>query len=56
MDLTGVDITDADAAVGDWAEVFGGALSVDEVATSAGTIGYEILTGIGTRVPRVFED
>ncbi len=56
MDLTGVDVTDADAAVGDWAEVFGGALSVDEVATSAGTIGYEILTGIGTRVPRVFED
>ena len=29
-------------------------ISVDEVAGRAGTISYEIFTGIGARVPRVY--
>ncbi|MBI1923037.1 hypothetical protein HYR99_02185 [Candidatus Poribacteria bacterium] len=29
-------------------------ITVDQVAEQAGTISYEILTGIGKRVPRVY--
>jgi alanine racemase len=56
MDLTDVDVTGVDVSVGDWVEVFGAALPIDEVARQAGTIAYELLTGIGSRVPRVFQD
>lgn len=53
MDLVTVDATAAgDLREGDLVEVFGAAIPVDEVATLAGTIGYEILTGVGPRVER----
>ena len=39
---------------GDWVEMFGDAVSVDEVAGWADTIAYEILTGMGERVERVY--
>ena len=55
MDLTVVDVTDTDAAVGDWAELFGPSLPVDDVAEKAGTIAYELLTAISPRVARVYE-
>lgn len=55
MDLTVVDVTDTRAAPGDRAELFGPALPVDEVAQQAGTIAYELLTGISRRVERVYE-
>ena len=32
----------------------GGALPLEELAAAAGTLGYEILTGIGARVRRVY--
>jgi alanine racemase len=32
----------------------GESLGVDEVAAAAGTIGYEILTGLGRRCQRVY--
>ena len=49
----------ASVAVGDTVHVLGddpesGAPSVDEIAELAGTNSYEILVGIGQRVPRVF--
>ncbi len=37
---------------GDWAELIGPDLLVDEVAAMAGTIGYEILTSLGQRYAR----
>jgi len=52
MDLLMLDITDLpDGAVrrGDFASLIGGELGIDEVAASAGTIGYEILTRLGMR-------
>ena len=52
MDLVCVDITDLpDGAVrrGDFATMIGGELTVDDVATAAGTIGYEVLTRLGPR-------
>ena len=57
MDLICVDITDlADAAVrrGDIAILIGETIPVDEVAASADTIGYEILTRLGPRCHLVY--
>ncbi len=59
MDLTAVDVTDLPAppARGDEAVFFGrqgdARLSVDEVARAAGTVSWEILCGVGPRVPRI---
>lgn len=55
MDLTIFDITDLpDNAVraGDYVELFGKNLPVDDVARTSGTIGYEILTSMGFRHER----
>ena len=38
--------------LGDWVEIFGETIGVEEVATWANTISYEILAGIGHRVRR----
>ena len=56
MDQCMVDITDIpDARIGDEAILFGeGAVSADDIAARAGTIGYEVLCLIGKRVPRVY--
>ena len=58
MDLMHVDVTAARSpvAVGDWLEVFGRTVRVDDVAAAAGTIPYEVLTGIGSRVARDYRD
>ncbi|HUE76352.1 MAG TPA: alanine racemase [Longimicrobiales bacterium] len=58
MDLTVVDLTDvAEAEVGDVATLIGAdgseRIALEEVAARAGTIGYEILTGLGQRLPRI---
>jgi alanine racemase len=59
MDLTTVDVTDLPAppARGDEAVFFGrqgdARLGVDEVASAAGTVSWEILCGVGPRVPRI---
>jgi alanine racemase len=58
MDLTLVDATDAGAAPGERAVVLGrlGSESITawDLAHADGTIPYEILCGIGSRVPRVY--
>ncbi|SFB58072.1 alanine racemase [Rhizobium sp. NFR07] len=55
MDLTIFDVTDVpdgDVRVGDYVELFGPNIPVDDVARAAGTIGYELLTGLGLRYER----
>jgi alanine racemase len=54
MDLTMLDVTGIPGvAIGSEVEVMGEAsLSAAEAARLCGTIPYEILTGIGARVPR----
>lgn len=56
MDQFVVDLGRASAAAGDLVHVFGpgahGEPTADEWAEAAGTIGYEIVTRIGPRVPR----
>lgn len=58
MDLMHVDVTTVADSVrlGDWIELFGHTVSVDETAAWAGTVSYEVLTGIGARVPRYYID
>jgi alanine racemase len=57
MDVTVVDVTQLEGEVrpGDVATLFGGAgeIALEEVARRCGTISYEILTGLGARLPRV---
>lgn len=60
MDVTVVNITDAGGVgVGDVATLMGRdgseEITLDEVASRAGTISYEILTGFTARLPRVWE-
>ena len=55
MDLSTFDITDAPGAVtGSWLDLIGPGMTVDEVASRAGTNGYEILTQLGSRYRRVY--
>jgi alanine racemase len=57
MDLMCIDITDLPGGAvhrGDLATLIGAEISVDEVAASAGTIGYEILTRLGPRCHLVY--
>lgn len=55
MDMCMVDITGIDAVEeGDEVIIFGDALPIEQVAAWAGTIPYEIMTGISQRVKRVY--
>lgn len=54
MDVCAIDVTGLDVSVGDAAELYGPNRLIDEAATAAGTIAYELLTAITPRVPRVY--
>ncbi len=54
MDLLQVDITGSRLVEGDWLEVFGRDITLDEMAASAGSFSYEILTRVGPRVERIY--
>ncbi|HEU0302740.1 MAG TPA: alanine racemase, partial [Longimicrobium sp.] len=61
MDMTVVDLTEVpQAAAGDAATLIGRdggeEITVDEVAARAGTISYEVLTGLAPRLPRLYLD
>ena len=58
MDLISVDVSEVapeQARSGRMVDLVGGGVSLDEVAQTAGTISYEILTGLGSRLRRVYE-
>jgi len=54
MDVCAVDVTGLPVAVGDRVELFGANRMLDEAAAAAGTIGYELLSAITARVPRLY--
>ena len=54
MDLVAVDVTDARCRRGDWIELFGPNVPLDQAAAAAGTIGYELLTGLSRRAERCY--
>jgi alanine racemase len=55
MDLIALDVTDISGAErGDWVELFGPNIAIDDVAAHADTIGYEFLTALGRRYSRTY--
>jgi alanine racemase len=57
MDLVTIDLSNLkqeQPETGDTVEILGPNQSVDDLATAAGTIGYEILTSLGARHKRVY--
>ena len=56
MDVFAVDVTGVEVRVGDVAELFGSNAKLDDVAAAAGTISYELITSITSRVPRSYSD
>ncbi len=54
MDMLMLDVTGLNVKTGDRVEIFGPNIPITEVAERAGTIPYEILTGISQRVKRVY--
>ena len=55
MDLMAIDVTDAPPVKrGEFVTLIGDELGIDEVATAAGTIAYELLTALGHRYHRVY--
>ena len=53
MDMLFCDLSDLpEADVGSPVELWGGTISVDEVAQASGTIGYELLCAIAPRVQK----
>jgi alanine racemase len=58
MDLAAVDVTDLPANAarrGHMVTLLGEGITVDELAHHFGTIGYEVLTGLGSRYARVYK-
>jgi alanine racemase len=56
MDMCMVDVTDIKCKVGDSVVVFENNDQIEELANAVDTIPYEILTGISSRVKRVFTE
>lgn len=56
MDMTVIDVGNDEVQVGDIATIWGGKIGLEEQAAAAGTISYELLTSIGARVPRLYQE
>ncbi|MHB1278014.1 MAG: bifunctional UDP-N-acetylmuramoyl-tripeptide:D-alanyl-D-alanine ligase/alanine racemase [Bacteroidia bacterium] len=54
MDMVMVDVSEIDCKEGDAVEIFGPHLPIEEMAGRAETIPYEIITGISSRVNRIY--
>lgn len=54
MDQCMIDVTDAQAKIGDKVEVFGENAPIERLSNTLGTIPYEILTSISPRVKRIY--
>jgi alanine racemase len=54
MDMCMVAV-DGHVAVGETATVYGGLISIDQQAAMAGTVSYELLTRLGSRVSRCYQ-
>ena len=57
MDLITVDITDLEETPierGDWAEIIGPTITIEDIGRASGTIGYEVLTRLSPRFTRIY--
>lgn len=57
MDLITIDVSDAPdlAKPGQFAQFIGAAVPLEDQARRAGTVGYELVTGLGHRVRRIYD-
>ena len=54
MDMITIDVTHINnVTTGDTVELWGENISISEVASCAGTIDYELMTRVSSRVPRI---
>lgn len=55
MDMTMFDITDSlSIEVGDYIQIFGPDIKLDDVALASGTTNYDLLVRIGTRYAKFY--
>lgn len=54
MDQCMIDVTNANASIGDKVEIFGRQAPIERLSDTLGTIPYEILTSISPRVKRIY--
>ena len=54
MDMVMVELGDLQISPGEEAVLIGPEQSAETMAKDAGTISYEILTGLGARIPRLY--
>ena len=54
MDVCMIDVTDIQCTEGDSVEIFGDHLPVTVLSDALGTIPYEVLTSVSTRVKRIY--
>jgi alanine racemase len=52
MDVMAIDVTGLDVSIGDPVELFGPNRPLDDAAAAAGTVAWELLTSVGSRVVR----
>ena len=56
MDMLTIDLTaHGTVAVGDTVELWGQSIAINDVAKRSTTIGYELMTGVTARVPRLYQ-
>lgn len=56
MDYTIIRLDDCPAEAGDWVEFWGANIMANEVARQAGSIAYELFTGVTDRVQRIIRE
>ena len=56
MDMLTISVSGTPPSVGDRAELWGHHVAIEEVAAQAGTLSYVLMCGLGTRVPRVYQE
>lgn len=54
MDLIGVDLGQSPAAIGDYVELLGPNVLIDDIATAAGTVAHECLVRLSGRPERIY--
>jgi alanine racemase len=54
MDMIALDIGEAEASPGDWVELLGPNVPIDDLAAAAGTVAHECLVRLGGRAERIY--
>ena len=55
MDLTTIDVSNIDCSIGDWCDFFSPTLPISNIAKSNNLISYYLMTGIKSRVKKIYK-